>query len=289
MFGSACTDRVTGWRRWTPCLTAAWLLVGCGGGGSGGGAPPPPPPIADTASTFWVAGTGSSWSYHLVDRRGASAGNAPTRLKTVQDRGEVSVAGRQVRHFEHSWSLFEAAPETEYRFFDGREIRGLLDAGALFGTALPAQDYAEVPAPLRDGETHTVVDRTEQIDVNFDGIADQLRIVVRTTLASQATLSVPAGDFRGVLRSRQQRRDPVHRSATLKPVLPAVARQAMNLLAWTAGGVRGTAASLSTHRAAPPLSAPEALPAPTGRRHPPAPRRTASRKTTPSPRTCRAR
>ncbi len=53
-----------------------------------------------------------------LDRRGAAEPNPPTLLKTVEDRGEVIVAGRQVRQFEHSRSLFEATPETEYRFYD---------------------------------------------------------------------------------------------------------------------------------------------------------------------------
>jgi hypothetical protein len=137
----------------------------------------------------------------LVDSRPGASPQAV--LKTVEDFGEQTVAGRKVHRFEHSWSLFEATSETEYRYFDGRAIRNVVPLGTLFGVALPPEDYAEVPAPLREGETTTVVDRSVWIDIDGDSIPDPLRIEVRTTLASVATLSVPAGDFRGLLRARQ--------------------------------------------------------------------------------------
>ena len=191
------------WRTSLQIFVAVWLIAGCGGGGGGGTADsgPPAQTIADTAAQFWAAGAGSRWTYQLVDSRPGA--NPLPVLKTVEDLGEETVAGRKVHRFEHSRSLFDATTETEYRYFDGREIRNLIPPAADLGTALPPEDYAEVPAPLREGETTTVVNRSESIDVNGDFSPDQLRVEVRTTLASVATLTVPAGDFRGLLRARQ--------------------------------------------------------------------------------------
>ena len=170
-------------------------LTACGGGGgrNNGGEP-----IAATASDYWVSATGARWIYQRIDGR---AGFDPTPvLKTVTDTGEITVNGVRTRQFEHSWSLFENTTETEYRFFDGISIQNHADLAAEFGFNVPAITYAEVPAPLIDGETVTIHDDTEVIDIDGDGSMDTLRLVVKVTIGLTARLSVPAGDFTDVLR-----------------------------------------------------------------------------------------
>jgi hypothetical protein len=180
-------------------LSASMLLAACGGGG-GGGASSGPPPFADTAAAYWVSGTGSRWVYQRID--GRAGRDATPVLKTVTDAGEQVVDGVAARRFEHSWSLFEDLPETEYRRFDGRSIINIADLAGAFGLSLPAQGYAEVPAPLVDGATTTVADQTVREDFNLDGRTDALHIVATVTVARIATLSVPAGDFSDLLRVR---------------------------------------------------------------------------------------
>ena len=195
-------NRMGGWGgclRWWLVTGLASALAACGGGGGGGGGTTP---FADTAAAYWVAGTGAHWTYQLVDRR-PGANSAPV-LKTVTDAGEAVVGGQTVRRFEHSWSLFERAPETEHRRFDGREIRAAADLAAELGVPIAPLDYAEVPAPLVDGETRTLVDRRETTDIDGDGRADTIHMVLRATTARVAALSVPAGDLTDVLRVRQE-------------------------------------------------------------------------------------
>jgi hypothetical protein len=115
--------------------------------------------------------------------------------------GETVVDGRTVRRFEHSWSMFDSSTETEYRYFNGSEIRNL--AVAAVGEQTGTQDYAELPAPLREGMPQQLVDVSEQVDIDGDGLADTLRVQLTTTLARVATLSVPAGDFRNLVSARQ--------------------------------------------------------------------------------------
>lgn len=180
-------------------LGAAALLAGCGGGGGGGGGTGGTP-FADTASAYWVSATGSRWVYQRVDRR-SGHDTAPV-LKTVVDAGEQTIDGAAYRRFEHSWSLFEDAPETEYRRFDGRSILNAADLAGEFGLSLPAQTYAEVPAPLVDGQTVTLAEQSASVDLNGDGRADSVRLVAQATIGRTASLSVAAGDFVDLLRVR---------------------------------------------------------------------------------------
>ncbi|MCB1998925.1 MAG: hypothetical protein H6933_06275 [Burkholderiaceae bacterium] len=184
---------------WTVCLGVLPALVACGGGG-GGDAVPTAPPFAETAARYWVSGDSGSparWVYQRVD--GRAGHDATPVLKTVVDAGAQTQNGTVYRRFEHSLSLFDDAPETEYRRFDGRSIQALADLAGEFGLSLPARVYAEAPAPLVDGATTVVADETEHADFNGDGIADTLHIVARVNTARAAALSVPAGDFSDLL------------------------------------------------------------------------------------------
>jgi hypothetical protein len=124
-------------------------------------------------------------------------------LKTVIDRGTVSVGGRTVRQFDHSWSLFGPTTETEYRYYDGGAIRRVESLDPALGLNLPVQDYVEVPAPLLDGVAQTVVNTSVSVDVDGDSRSDTVAVVVRNTLAIEANLSVPAGDFKQLLRMQE--------------------------------------------------------------------------------------
>ncbi|MHC4941260.1 MAG: hypothetical protein ACYTHK_20210 [Planctomycetota bacterium] len=146
---------------------------------------------------YWVSGTGARWVYLRTDGRD---GVDPTPvLKTVTDTGEQVVDGTTTRRFEHSTSLFSGSADIEYRHFDGRSIINIADFADAFGVNLPAASYTEVPAPLVDGRTVRIADRTEQIDIDGDGTDDTVRIEVDVTMGYLATFSVPAGDFTDVL------------------------------------------------------------------------------------------
>lgn len=184
-------------------ITAIGLLAatGCGGGGDGGSTGPAPAPIADTAVDYWVSGDVARWTYRLTDTR--PNGAPRTLMKTVEDRGSALIAGKTVRQFVHSTSLFEPGPETEYRYFDGQSIRSVTPAS--IGGLVPAgADYAEVPGPLVAGQERTLIDQTESLgeDLDEDGTPETIRILVQNTEALEPGLSLPAGDFRDVLRSR---------------------------------------------------------------------------------------
>lgn len=209
-------------------LAGAALLLACGGGGGGGGGGTPP--FADTAAAYWVSGTGSRWVYQRVDQR--TGHDAAPVLKTVVDAGEQVVGGAPVRRFEHSWSLFEDTPETEYRRFDGRSILNVADLGGAFGLSLPPQGYAEVPAPLVDGQTLTLLDQSASVDLDGDGRPDSLRIVAQATIGRSASLSVPAGDFADLLRVRTVITGTVTDGAT-----GLSASASATLTAWYAAGV----------------------------------------------------
>lgn len=184
-------------RSWTLLLGLA-LLAACGGGGGGG---PQHRQIAASAVDYWAAAAGSSWSYMQVDRRRPSG--SETVLKTVTDRGPSPLGSLVAQEFDHSWSIFGYYPEIEYRYFESGAIRRIETIDVGFGLPVMAVDYAEVPAPLMDDATQTVVDQSFAVDVDGDDVADSVRIEMRNTLGLEATLSVAAGQFSDVLRSRQ--------------------------------------------------------------------------------------
>ncbi|MHC4451713.1 MAG: hypothetical protein ACYS0E_16510 [Planctomycetota bacterium] len=187
-------------------------------------------PLAANAADYWVSGTDARWIYLRTDGR---AGADPTpMLKTVTDTGEEVIDGKTTRRFEHSLSLFENRPDIEYRHFDGRSIINIADFADTFGVNLPAASYTEVPAPLVDGRTVRIADRTEQIDIDGDGVVDSVRIEVDVTLGYLATFSVPAGDFIDVLTV-----DTVIVGTATNGATGASARAEGALAAWYAPGV----------------------------------------------------
>lgn len=197
-------------KSWLTAVSAVLISAmstGCGGGGGGGGgseasgsSSTPVVKIADSASPYWVTEQGGVWTYRLTDRRG---GMLHTRIKTVEDRGETLVNGKTVRHFEHSWSLFANESETEYRYLDGGAIRTAVP-DPLGSGASAVSDYAELPAPLMSGSAQTLLDVSETQDLNGDGVQDVVRLVLTATLSSEDRLTVPAGTFSTLLRSRQE-------------------------------------------------------------------------------------
>lgn len=183
-------------------VVAAALAVALAGCGSGGGGPADgdgsdTPAFAATAATWWASGSGARWTYRL-----APAGGEQAVLKTVSDLGDTVVNGRTVRRFEHSRSMFGSGSETEYRYYDGAAVRNLAVSGVEGWTG--PQDYAELPAPLREGVEQTVYDATQPYDLDGDAQVDSLRVQVTVTMNQVATLTVPAGDFRNLVAARQQ-------------------------------------------------------------------------------------
>ncbi len=178
-------------------LVATLVLVACGGGG-GGSTSPEITPFADSATAWWTAGSGAQWRYRMVDARA----NGRTVSKTVTDLGETVVGGRTVHRFDHSWSMFDDTAETEYRWFDGSSIRSIAAPTDVPGWTGPLE-YAELPAPMKEGIAQSVFDASQTVDLDGDGRADTLQVQVTVTPSRVATLSVAAGDFRNVVSARQ--------------------------------------------------------------------------------------
>jgi hypothetical protein len=189
--------RCVGLRR--ELLGALLALAACSGGSGGGGSSAPvDTPFADTAAVWWSAGSGAQWRYRMVDARAGGR----TVSKTVTDLGETVLGGRTVHRFDHSWSMFDNSTETEYRWFDGNSIRNVAASSDVPGWTGPL-DYAELPAPMKEGVAQSVYDASQAVDVDGDGRADTLRVQVTVTPTRVATLSVAAGDFRNVVSARQ--------------------------------------------------------------------------------------
>jgi hypothetical protein len=187
-------------------VVVALTLAACGGGGgsssSGGGGPSAQDviPFSNTAGRWWASGSGATWR------------------------------GRTVHRFDHSWSMFAASTETEYRWFDGTAIRSVTAVADVPGRSGPP-DYAELAAPIKEGVAQDVYDTTETVDADGDGRLDTLRIQITVTSTRVATLSVAAGDFRNVVSARRDIKATVTTAAGLSDSATAM------LTTWYAPGV----------------------------------------------------
>lgn len=212
---------------------AALALAACGGGGGstgsgggGGSSAPEVTPFADTAALWWASGRGAQWHYRMVDARAGGG----TVNKVVTDLGDGVLGGRTVHRFDHSWSMFAPSTETEYRWFDGTSIRSVTAVADVPGRTGPL-DYAELPAPIREGVAQDVYDATETVDADGDGRADTLRVQITVTATRVATMSVAAGDFRNLVSARQEFKATVTTATGLSDSATAV------LTTWYAPGV----------------------------------------------------
>ncbi|MDT3680771.1 MAG: hypothetical protein ROZ64_18305 [Burkholderiaceae bacterium] len=194
--------RLRGWRPLAVAGAVGVLLAGCGGGGGSDDAGAPPPAvIAETAKDYWNAETDARWAFVQTDSR---PGHASGRINLVTIGEPGTAGGTTAVRFVHSSSLVDGQPTEELRWFDGSAVRvgGEIDAG--LGGAV-AGDYAELPAPMVDGASTTVLDRSGSIgDLDLDGIADTVKLTVVTTLATEASRTVPAGTFSNVVRARSE-------------------------------------------------------------------------------------
>jgi len=153
-------DRRRRGRLFATAGAVALLLAGCGGGGGSdsGDAPPPPAVIAETAKDYWNAETDARWAFVQTDSR---PGHASGRINLVTIGEPGTAGGAAAVRFVHSSSLVDGQPTEELRWFDGTAVRvgGEIDMGA----GAVAGDYAELPAPMVDGATTTVLDRSGSI------------------------------------------------------------------------------------------------------------------------------
>lgn len=194
------------WRSWRMASAAVFVgalvgpLTGCGGGDD---APPPvaPVPIAETAEAYWNAEPAARWTFDVTDSRP----NYPARrVNLVTVDGTVDFDGKAFSRFLHSSSIADAQPDEELRYFDGSSI--FVAGGVALDPSMSlVGSYAELPAPLVAGVTTTVLDQSEDFDVDGDGRPDfRLRLLVTVLLGTEASRSVPAGTFSNVLRARTE-------------------------------------------------------------------------------------
>ncbi len=174
------------------------LLWGCGGGGGGDGSSAIV--IAETAKAYWNDEAAGRWAFVQTDLR---PGGTSGRINLVTVGGTQTVGQVVATRFVHSSSLFDGESVDEFRYFDGETIRevGEID----IGTGPIPGSYAELPAPMLDGVPTTVLDQSASVgDIDFDGVPDAGRLLIVTTLGTEATRTVSAGTFSNVVRARTE-------------------------------------------------------------------------------------
>lgn len=191
--------RSRSWRRLAVVGLFAGTLGACGGGGGDDGSVAPAVPIADSAALWWNAEPAARWTFDVTDARPAYPAK---RVNLVTVDGTVTVDGKTFTRFAHSSSIADAQPDEELRYFDGSSVFVAGDV-SLDPTVPLIGSYAELPAPLVAGVTTTVLDESEDFDVDGDGRLDfRLRLLVTVLLGTEANRSVPAGSFSNVLWAR---------------------------------------------------------------------------------------
>lgn len=191
--------RSRSWRRLAVIALFAGTLGACGGGGGDDGSVAPAVPIADSAALWWNAEPAARWTFDVTDARPAYPAK---RVNLVTVDGTVTVDGKTFTRFAHSSSIADAQPDEELRYFDGSSVFVAGDV-SLDPTVPLIGSYAELPAPLVAGVTTTVLDESEDFDVDGDGRLDfRLRLLVTVLLGTEANRSVPAGSFSNVLWAR---------------------------------------------------------------------------------------
>lgn len=174
------------------------LLWGCGGGGGGDGSSAIV--IAETAKAYWNDEAAGRWAFVQTDLR---PGGASGRINLVTVSGTQTVGQVVATRFVHSSSLFDDESVDELRYFDGQAIRAVGEID--IGTGPIPGSYAELPAPMLDGVPTTVLDQSASVgDIDFDGVPDAGRLLIVTTLGTEATRTVPAGTFSNVVRARTE-------------------------------------------------------------------------------------
>lgn len=161
-------------------------LVACGGGGGGGSPPPVDQGIIAHASDYWQVSSGSTWLYE---------GRDATTSTDYRDRanvgGSMVLAGRTLVGLQYTNMLNEGA-SPEFRSFDSEGIRTYMEVEPTD----PSLSYIELPADIRK-ETFRAFDMTEPIS------GGTLRVTIDVTVAGFQDISLPAGEFRGALKTTQ--------------------------------------------------------------------------------------
>lgn len=161
-------------------------LVACGGGGGGGSPPPVDQGVIAYASDYWQVAGGSTWLYE---------GRDATTSADYRDRanvgGSMVLAGRTLVGLQYTNMLNEGA-SPEFRSFGSEGIRTYME----MVPTDPSLSYIELPAEIRK-ETFRAFDMTEPIS------GGTLHLTIDVTVAGFQDISLPAGEFRGALKTTQ--------------------------------------------------------------------------------------
>ncbi|MCB1997085.1 MAG: VCBS repeat-containing protein [Burkholderiaceae bacterium] len=177
-----------------PCMPAGLraalfllpLLVACGGGGGGDATAPGnpiPPPAAGDPMPLAV---GDRWLY----------GDEEGRLQLTEVTETRDVQGQVVRVVLET-DLESGGTSETLVLKDDAAIAELPDPDDPVAVAFGA--LTTLKLPVREGETHVLVDRTVAAgyDLDEDGQPDAMRLRVDQTGLAPATVDVPAGVFAG--------------------------------------------------------------------------------------------
>ena len=159
-------------------------LVACGGGGDGGSSIDPG--VIGHASDYWQVSSGSTWLYE---------GRDATTSTDYRDRatvgGSMVLAGRTLIGLQYT-NMLNVGESPEFRSFGSEGIRTYLE----MEPTDPSLSYIELPAEIRK-ETFRAFDMTEPIT------GGTLRVTIDVTVAGLQDISLPAGEFRGALKTTQ--------------------------------------------------------------------------------------